>query len=196
MAENNPEDENAGTRKVPFSKELYIERDDFQEEAYKKFFRLSIGTEVRLKNAYIIKATDVVKDKNGTITEIHATYDTDSLSGSGTEASKRKVKGTLHWVSVKHALKAEVRLYDRLFNHEAPDAQKEIDFKTFINPDSLKTVYGFIEPSVKNTKVGERFQFQRLGYFCVDKDTVENKLVFNRTVTLKDTWAKISAKEH
>jgi glutaminyl-tRNA synthetase len=194
-AENNPEDENAGTRKVPFSKELYIERDDFKEEAHKKFFRLSLGNEVRLKNAYIIKATAVVKDENGTITEIHCTYDVDSLSGSGTEASLRKVKGTLHWVSIKHAIKAEIRLYDRLFNDEAPDAQKERDFKEFINTDSLKIVNGFVEPSVKNAPIGERYQFQRLGYFCVDKDSNSEKLVFNRTVTLKHTWAKISAKE-
>lgn len=194
-AENNQEDGNAGTRKVPFSKELYIERDDFKEEAHKKFFRLSLQNEVRLKNAYIIKATDVVKDENGTITEIHATYDTESLSGSGTEASQRKVKGTLHWVSVKHAVKAEIRLYDRLFNDEAPDAQKEKDFKEFINPDSLKIVNGFVEPSVKNASIGTRYQFQRLGYFCVDKDTNSEQLVFNRTVTLKDTWAKISAKD-
>ncbi|MDP2088495.1 MAG: glutamine--tRNA ligase/YqeY domain fusion protein [Flavobacteriaceae bacterium] len=195
-AENNPEDESAGTRKVPFSKELYIEREDFKEEAHKKFFRLSIDKEVRLKNAYIIKATDVVKDENGIITEIHATYDTDSLSGSGTEASQRKVKGTLHWVTVKHALKAEIRLYDRLFTDEAPDAQKDIDFKEFINPDSLKIVNGFVEPSLRSAKIGNRFQFQRLGYFCVDKDTDSENLVFNRTVTLKDTWAKISAKEN
>lgn len=195
-AENNPEDEHAGFRKLPFSKELYIEREDFKEEANKKFFRLSIDKEVRLKNAYIIKATDVVKDENGTITEIHATYDTDSLSGSGTEASLRKVKGTLHWVSIKHAEKAEIRLYDRLFTDEAPDAQKDKDFKEFINPDSLKTVTGFVEPSVKNAKIGDRFQFQRMGYFCVDKDSTAGHLIFNRTVTLKDTWAKMMAKEN
>lgn len=195
-AENNPEDENAGSRKVPFSKEIYIESEDFKEEAHKKFFRLSLGTEVRLKNAYIIKATNVVKDTDGKIIEIHCTYDTDSLSGSGTEASKRKVKGTLHWVSVKHAVKAEVRLYDRLFNNEAPDAQKDRDFKDFINPNSLNVVTGFIEPSVKTANIGDRFQFQRLGYFCVDKESTYNSLVFNRTVTLKDTWAKISAKEN
>lgn len=195
-AENNQEDGNAGFRKVPFSKELYIEHEDFKEEANKKFFRLSIDKEVRLKNAYIIKATDVVKDENGTITEIHCTYDEDSLSGSGTEASMRKVKGTLHWVSINHAVKAEIRLYDRLFTDEAPDAQKDKDFKEFINSDSLRIVKGYVEPSVRNAKLGERFQFQRLGYFCVDKDSNSEKLVFNRTVTLKDTWAKISAKEN
>lgn len=195
-AENNPEDENAGSRKVPFSKELYIEREDFKEEANKKFFRLSIDKEVRLKNAYIIKATSVVKDENGIISEIHCTYDVDSLSGSRTEASTRKVKGTLHWVSIKQAEKAEIRLYDRLFTDEAPDAQKDKDFKEFINPNSLKIVTGFVEPSVKSAKIGERFQFQRLGYFCIDKDTTEGNLVFNRTVTLKDTWAKMMAKEN
>lgn len=195
-AENNQEDENAGFRKVPFSKELYIEREDFKEEANKKFFRLSIDKEVRLKNAYIIKATDVVKDENGTITEIHCTYDEDSLSGSGTEASMRKVKGTLHWVSINHSVKAEIKLYDRLFTDEAPDAQKDKDFKEFINPKSLRIVNGYVEPSVKNAKLGDRFQFQRLGYFCIDKDSSSEKLIFNRTVTLKDTWAKISAKEN
>lgn len=195
-AENNPEDENAGSRKVPFSKELYIEREDFKEEANKKFFRLSIDKEVRLKNAYIIKATSVVKDENGIISEIHCTYDVDSLSGSRTEASTRKVKGTLHWVSIKQAEKAEIRLYDRLFTDEAPDAQKDKDFKEFINPNSLKIVTGFVEPSVKSAKIGERFQFQRLGYFCIDKDTTEGNLVFNRTVTLKDAWAKMMAKEN
>ena len=195
-AENNQEDENAGFRKVPFSKELYIERDDFKEEADKKFFRLTIDKEVRLKNAYIIKATNVIKDENGLISEIHCTYDEDSLSGSGTEASMRKVKGTLHWVSIKHAVKAEIRLYDRLFTTEAPDNQKDKDFKEFINPDSLKIVNGFIEPSIKNAKIGERFQFQRLGYFCVDKDSNTENLIFNRTVTLKDTWAKMMAKEN
>lgn len=195
-AENNQEDENAGFRKVPFSKELYIERDDFKEEADKKFFRLTIDKEVRLKNAYIIKATNVVKDNDGKITEIYCTYDKDSLSGSGTEASMRKVKGTLHWVSINHAVKAEIRLYDRLFTTEAPDNQKDKDFKEFINPDSLKIVNGFIEPSIKNAKIGERFQFQRLGYFCVDKDSNTENLIFNRTVTLKDTWAKMMAKEN
>ena len=195
-AENNQEDENAGYRKVPFSKELYIEREDFKEEANKKFFRLSVDKEVRLKNAYIIKATNVIKDENGSISEIHCTYDENSLSGSGTEASMRKVKGTLHWVSIKHAEKAEIRLYDRLFTDEAPDAQKDKDFKDFINPESLKIVTGYMEPSIKSAKTGERFQFQRLGYFCVDKDSNAEKLVFNRTVTLKDTWAKMMAKEN
>ena len=186
--ENNPEDENAGTREVPFSRELYIEREDFMEEAPKKFFRLTIGGEVRLKSAYIIKANRVEKDENGEITTIYATYDEESKSGSGTEASMRKVKGTLHWVSAKHALPIEVRIYDRLFTHEQPDAEKETDFMEFVNKDSLKKVQGFAEPSLKNAKVGDHYQFQRIGYFTPDKDSTENKLVFNRTVTLKDSF--------
>ncbi|SNR52699.1 glutamine--tRNA ligase/YqeY domain fusion protein [Lutibacter flavus] len=190
-AENNQEDENAGFREVPFSKEIYIEKEDFREEANKKFFRLKLGKEVRLKNAYIIKAESCIKDENGEVTEIHCTYDEDSLSGSGSEASKRRVKGTLHWVSIKHARKAEVRVYDRLFTHEAPDSQKDKDFKEFINPDSLNVIEAFVEPSLKTAKNLDRFQFQRLGYFCVDKDTTANKLVFNRTVPLRDSWAKM-----
>jgi glutaminyl-tRNA synthetase len=190
-AENNQEDENAGFREVPFSRELYIEKEDFKEEANKKFFRLTLGKEVRLKNAYIIKGETVVKDANGEITEIHCTYDEDSQSGSGTEASKRKVKGTLHWVSVKHAIPAEVRVYDRLFTDEAPDGHKDKDFKEFLNPESLNVITAFVEPSLKTSKVLDRFQFQRLGYFCVDKDSTSTKLVFNRTVPLRDSWAKM-----
>lgn len=190
-AENNQEDESAGFREVPFSHEIYIEKEDFKEEANKKFFRLSIGKEVRLKNAYIIKGESVVKDKNGEITEIHCTYDVDSLSGSGTEASQRKVKGTLHWVSIKHAIKAEVRVYDRLFTEEAPDSQKDKDFKDFLNPDSLTVIEAFVEPSLETANILDRFQFQRLGYFCVDTDSTKEKLVFNRTVPLRDSWAKI-----
>ena len=186
--ENNPEDENAGTRQVPFSKELYIEREDFMEEAPKKFFRLTIGGEVRLKSAYIIKATKVEKDENGEITTIYATYDEDSKSGSGTEASMRKVKGTLHWVSAQHALPIEVRVYYRLFTHEQPDAEKETDFMEFVNKDSLKLIQGFAEPSLKNAKVEDHYQFQRIGYFTLDKDSTDDKLVFNRTVTLKDSF--------
>ena len=186
--ENNPEDENAGTRQVPFSRELYIEREDFMEEAPKKFFRLTIGGEVRLKSAYIIKANRVEKDENGEITTIYATYDEDSKSGSGSEASMRKVKGTLHWVSAKHALPIEVRIYERLFTHEQPDAEKETDFMEFVNRDSLKIVQGFAEPSLKSSKVGDHYQFQRIGYFTPDKDSTEDKLVFNRTVTLKDSF--------
>jgi len=189
-AENNPEDENAGFRKVPFSREIYIEREDFMEDAPSKFFRLSLGKEVRLKNAYIIKGENVIKDADGNITEIHATYDTESLSGSGTEASQRKVSGTLHWVSIAHAIPAEVRLYDRLFTDEAPDSHKEKDFLEFVNPDSLKIVIGFVEPGLKEAQNEEKFQFQRLGYFTVDKDSTSEKLVFNKTVGLKDDWAE------
>ncbi|WP_372474171.1 glutamine--tRNA ligase/YqeY domain fusion protein [Capnocytophaga sp. ARDL2] len=194
-AENNPEAEEVTYRKVPFSKELYIEREDFLEEANSKFFRLTLGKEVRLKNAYIIKGESVVKDENGNITEIHATYDPDSRSGSGTEASKRKVKGTIHWVSISHAVEAEVRIYDRLFTHENPDGNKEVDFKEYINSNSLNVITGFVEPSLQSAKEGDKFQFQRLGYFTVDKDSKEGKLVFNKTVGLRDTWAKIESKE-
>lgn len=189
--ENNPEDENAGTREIPFSRELYIEREDFKEEANRKFFRLSIGKEVRLKSAYIIQANSVVKDEKGEILEIHCTYDPKSKSGSGTEESLRKVKGTLHWVSVPHAIKAEVRLYDRLFTVESPDADKEKDFLEFINPESLKVITGYLEPSLKNAGVSEKYQFQRIGYFCVDKESNTENIVFNRTVTLRDSWGKI-----
>ncbi len=194
-AENSQEDASLGFREVPFSKELYIEREDFQEEANKKFFRLTLGTEVRLKNAYIIKGESVVKDSEGNITEIHCTYDEDSRSGSGTEASQRKVKGTIHWVSIKHAIEAEVRLYDRLFTHENPDGDKEVDFKEYINPNSLEVITGYLEPSLATAKDGDRFQFQRLGYYCVDKDSSAEKLVFNKTVGLRDTWAKVENKE-
>ncbi|MGB5666936.1 MAG: glutamine--tRNA ligase/YqeY domain fusion protein [Maribacter sp.] len=190
-AENNPEDESAGTRQVPFSREIYIEKEDFREEANRKFFRLKIGGEVRLKNAYIIKAESCTKDVDGNITEIQCTYDPKSKSGSGNEESLRKVKGTLHWVSVKHALEAEIRIYDRLFLDESPDTHKDKDFMEFINPDSLKIIKGYLEPSLKDAKVEDRVQFQRLGYFCVDPDSTKGKLVFNRTVTLRDTWAKI-----
>jgi glutaminyl-tRNA synthetase len=194
-AENNPEEAVMTYRKVPFSRELYIEREDFQEEANKKFFRLTLGTEVRLKNAYIIRGESVVKDAAGKITEIHCTYDEDSRSGSGTEASQRKVKGTIHWVSIAHAIPAEVRIYDRLFTHENPDGDKEVDFKEYINPNSLEVITGYLEPSLATAKNGERFQFQRLGYYCVDKDSSSQKLVFNKTVGLRDTWAKVESKE-
>ncbi|WP_134355789.1 glutamine--tRNA ligase/YqeY domain fusion protein [Flavobacterium psychrophilum] len=194
-AENNQEDESAGFRKVPFSRELYIEREDFLEVAPAKFFRLSIGNEVRLKNGYIIKAESVTKDLEGNITQIEASYDTDSLSGSGTEASKRKVAGTLHWVSVSHAIEAEVRLYDRLFIDEAPDAHKEKNFLDFMNKTSLEIVNGFVEPSLINVKVNDKFQFQRLGYFTVDKESSTSKLVFNKTVGLKDAWEEKGKKE-
>ncbi|MGS4345889.1 glutamine--tRNA ligase/YqeY domain fusion protein [Myroides odoratus] len=190
-AENNPEEEVMTFRKVPFSKELYIEREDFKEEANSKFFRLTLGKEVRLKNAYIIKGESVVKDEHGTITEIHVTYDPDSRSGSGSEASKRKVKGTIHWVSIPHAVEAEIRIYDRLFTNENPDGNKEVDFLSFINPNSLEVITGYVEPSLQEAKEGDKFQFQRMGYFCVDKDTKADHLVFNKTVGLRDTWAKL-----
>ena len=180
-AENNQEDESAGFRKVPFSRELYIEKEDFKEEASNQFFRLKLGGEVRLKNAYIIQANSVVKDSNGTITEIHCTY---------SEDTSKKVKGTLHWVSIKHAIKAEVREYDRLFLDEAPDSHENKDFMEFINPESLKIIEAFVEPSLKEAQVGERFQFQRLGYFNVDNDSTSSQLIFNKTVGLRDTWAK------
>ena len=194
-AENNQEDESAGFRKVPFSRELYIEREDFLEEAPAKFFRLSLGKEVRLKNAYIIKGESVVKDANGNITEIHVSYDEDSRSGSGSEASQRKVSGTLHWVSIPHALEAEVRLYDRLFIDEAPDSHKEKNFLEFMNPNSLQISTGFVEPSLQTVQAGDKFQFQRLGYFNVDKDSTSEKLVFNKTVGLKDAWEEKGKKE-
>ena len=194
-AENSQEDASLGFRKVPFSKELFIEREDFQEEANKKFFRLTLGTEVRLKNAYIIKGESVIKDAEGNITEIHCTYDEESRSGSGTEASQRKVKGTIHWVSIQHAIQAEVRLYDRLFTHENPDGDKDVDFKEYINPNSLEISTGYLEPSLQTAKDGDRFQFQRLGYYCVDRDSTADKLVFNKTVGLRDTWAKVENKD-
>ena len=194
-AENSPEDENAGSRQVPFSRELYIEQEDFRESANKKFFRLKLGGEVRLKNGYIIKAESCTKDTDGNITEVQCTYDPKSKSGSGTEESLRRVKGTLHWVSIAHALKTEVRLYDRLFTDESPDARKDKDFLEFINPDSLTVITGYVEPALKDAKPGDRFQFQRLGYFCVDPDTTTDKLVFNRTVGLRDSWAKIQEKK-
>ncbi|WP_370477393.1 glutamine--tRNA ligase/YqeY domain fusion protein [Tamlana flava] len=184
-AENNQEDESAGFRKVPFSRELYIEKEDFKEEASNKFFRLKLGGEVRLKNAYIIKAERVVKDAKGNIEEIHCTY---------SEDTSKKVKGTLHWVSIQHAIKAEVREYDRLFMDEAPDAHQDKDFMEFLNPNSLKTIEAYVEPSLKEAKVGNRFQFQRLGYFNVDNDSTTEKLIFNKTVGLRDSWAKQAPK--
>ena len=190
-AENSQEDASRGFREVPFSREIFIEREDYKEEANKKFFRLKNGKEVRLKNAYIIKAEGCIKDTDGNITEIHATYDPDSRSGSGTEASMRKVKGTLHWVSVAHALPVEVRLYDRLFTVPSPDTDKEKDFMEFVNPASLEVITAMAEPAMKNIEVGDTVQFQRMGYFCVDPDSTEGQMVFNRTVTLRDNWAKL-----
>ena len=187
---NNPEDESQGTRTLPFSKELYIEREDFKEEANRKFFRLTLGKEVRLKNAYIIKGESVIKDNDGNITEIHCTYDPESKSGSGSEASMRKVKGTIHWVSVAHAVDATVRNYDRLFNDESPDQHKEKSFLDFVNPDSLSIQNAKIEPSLTTLVVGQRVQFQRLGYYTLDTDATPSNLVFNKIVGLRDTWAK------
>ncbi len=193
-AENNPEDDSAGFRQLPFSKEIYIEREDFREEANRKFFRLKLGGEVRLKNAYIIKAESCTKDAEGNIMEVQCTYDPKSKSGSGSEESLRKVKGTLHWVSIKQAIPVEVRLYDRLFTDETPDGHKDKDFLEFINPNSLEIITAYVEPSLKEANINDRFQFQRLGYFNVDEDSTQEKMVFNRTVTLRDTWAKIEHK--
>jgi glutaminyl-tRNA synthetase len=187
-AEYNDYEDGFGSREVPFSREIYIEREDFKEEANKKFFRLKLGGEVRLKNAYFIKATSCDKDENGQITVIYCTYDPLTKSGMDTEESKRKVKGTLHWVSVKHAIKAEVRAYDRLFLDEAPDSHKDKDYMEFINPNSLEIITAFVEPSLQSAKIGERFQFQRLGYFNVDDDASTDNLVFNKTVGLRDSW--------
>ena len=194
-AENNPEDETAGYRMVPFSRELYIEKEDFREEANKKFFRLKLGGEVRLKNGYIIKAESCTKDTEGNIIEIQCTYDPKSKSGSGTEESLRKVKGTLHWVSIKHAIASEVRLYDRLFTDQTPDQHKDKDFMEFVNPESLKVITGYVEPSLKTAEIEAIFQFQRIGYFNIDRDSTVEKLVFNKTVGLRDTWAKIEDKK-
>ena len=188
--EVNPEQPEKGKRSFPFSKHRYIEREDFKETANRKFFRLTLDKEVRLKNAYIIKGESVVKDAQGNITEILCTYDPESKSGSGTESSQRKVKGTLHWVTQKEALKVQVRLYDRLFNVPSPDQDKEKDFKTFVNPNSLQEISAFVEPGLSEAKKGDLFQFQRLGYFVLDQDSTAQQLVFNKTVGLRDTWEK------
>jgi glutaminyl-tRNA synthetase len=187
---NNPEDASKGSRPVPFSRELYIEQEDFMEEPPRKFWRLAPGREVRLRYAYLVTCVDVVKDENGNVVEVHCTYDPETRGGNAPDG--RKVKGTLHWVSAKHALDAEVRLYDRLFNKENPLEDKDVDLKTNLNPDSLQTLTGCkVEPSLASAVPGDRFQFERNGYFCVDPDSTSNNLVFNRTVTLRDTWAKI-----
>lgn len=193
-AENNPEDSSAGTRKIPFSREIYIEDEDFREIPPKKYFRLAPGQEVRLKHAYIIKCERVVKDeKTSKVIEIHCSYDQGTKSGSG--SAERKVKGTLHWVSASHAVNAEVRLYDHLFIKENPEAGEE-DYKTNINPNSLEILSDCkVEPGLKESVPGKNYQFLRQGYFCVDPDSTKEKLVFNRTVSLRDTWAKIQKKE-
>lgn len=186
--ENNPEDESAGSREIPFSKELYIERTDFLEEAPKKFFRMTPGQEVRLKSAYIVKCTGCKKDTEGNIVEVYGEYD--EMTKSGMPESNRKVKGTLHWVSAAHAISAEVRLYDRLFSVENPSASEQ-DFRELMNPESLKVLSNcYVEPSLKDAKSLDQFQFQRTGYFNVDPSSTDGKLIFNRTVSLKDSWAK------
>ena len=192
---NNPGDPAVGTRKIPFSRVIYIEQDDFLEEPPKKFFRLAPGREVRLRYAYFITCVDVVKDEEtGQIIELHCTYDPATLGGSSPDG--RKVKATLHWVSASHAIKAEARLYDHLFVKENPDEEKNVDFKTHLNPDSLKICSFLVEPSLAGAVSGSRYQFERLGYFCVDSvESSDNALVFNRTVTLRDTWAKIRKKQ-
>ncbi len=188
MSENNPEDENGGSRQIPFSNELYIEQEDFMENPPKKFFRLAPGQKVRLKSAYIIQCDEVIKNEDGKVIELKCTYIPESKSGG--DLSGMKVQGTLHWVSVKHAITAELRLYDRLFNAENP-LNEDGDFKDYINPDSLKTISNaYAEPGLKNAKFDDRYQFIRKGYFCLDRESSEEKLIFNRTVTLKDAWAK------
>jgi glutaminyl-tRNA synthetase len=190
---NNPEDESAGKRAIPFAREIFIDQDDFMEDPPKKFFRLAPGTEVRLRYAYLIKCNEVIKDENGKVIELHCTYDPES--GSGGSSDGRKVKGVIHWLSAKHAIKAEVRLFDRLFSNEDPDDVPEgTDWKEAINPESLKVIEAYIEPSLASANHMEKFQFERLGYFCVDSESKPGKLIFNRTATLRDTWAKISAK--
>ncbi|MEI7484185.1 MAG: glutamine--tRNA ligase/YqeY domain fusion protein [Ignavibacteriota bacterium] len=189
---NNPEDESMGSRNIPFSREIYIEQDDFQEVPHKKFHRLSPGNEVRLKSAYIIKCNEVIKNDAGEIVELHCTHDPETKSGSG---STRSVKGTIHWVSALHAVKAEIRLYDRLFTIEDPSSHEELDFKELLNPHSLDILSNcYIEPELAKAKIGDKFQFVRQGYFCVDPLSINDKLVFNRTVPLKDSWSKIEKK--
>ena len=191
-AENNPEDSEAGTRMIPFSSTLFIEREDFMEDAPKKYFRLTLGQKVRLKHAYIIQCDNVVKNEAGEIVELHCTYFPESKSGQDT--SGIEVKSTIHWVSANHAIDAQCRLYDRLFTAEDPDGNKEVDFKTYINPESLTVLESIkIEPSLQNAQVGQGYQFLRKGYFCLDKDSTGDSLIFNRTVTLKDTWAKLKS---
>jgi len=190
-AVNNPEDPSAGTRKVPFSKVLYIERDDFRETPPPKYYRLFPGNEVRLRYAYFIKCTHVVKDDKGEVIEVHAIYDPTTRGGDS--ADGRKVKSTIHWVSAGHAKEAEIRMYDRLFTKEDPEEGDE-GFLACINPNSLTISTGYVEPSLAAPKAGDRFQFERQGYFCADADTTSEKPVFNLTVNLKDAWAKIEKK--
>ena len=190
---NNPEDPEAGRRQVPFSGNLLIDRNDFKEEAPRKFFRLKKGGAVRLRAGYIIDCHDVVKDDSGEIIEILCTYDPDSRSGSDT--SGRKVKGTIHWVSADHAEEIEVRLYDRLFTVEDPGSTADgKSYLDYLNPDSLKKVTGYAEPAIKSHQIGDQVQYERVGYFVVDSDTTPDKLVMNRIVSLRDTWGKMEAK--
>lgn len=194
-AVNNPEDESAGKRNVAFTKEIFIERDDFMENPPKKFFRLSPGNEVRLRYAYIIKCDEVIKDDNGDVIELRCSYDPETKSGTGT--SNKKVKGTIHWVSAEHSISAKIILYDRLFNHSDPDGNKEVDFKSHLNHNSLEILENCkLEMSLKDANSGDRYQFERLGYFYIDpKVSKQSELVFNRIVTLKDTWAKLVQQE-
>ena len=187
---NNPENEEAGTRQVPFSREIYIERDDFMEEPPKKYYRLSPGKEVRLRYSYLIKCEEVIKNNEGEVVELRCTYD--PMSGGGSSSDGRKVKGVIHWVSVPHAVKAELRLFDTLFTKENPDDVEEgKTFLDYLNPDSLVVRTGYLEPSLSGAKPGDKFQFERVGYFCMDKDSTPSSPVFNRTVGLKDSWAKM-----
>jgi len=193
-AQNHPQNPEMGTRKIPFCRELYVEQTDFMEDAPRKFFRLSVGREVRLRYAYLITCQEVIKDDEGNVIELHCTYDPETRGGSAPDG--RKVKGTIHWVSARHALETEVRLYDRLFTVEHPDMDKEKDFKEFVNPDSLQVLKGcMLEPSLAKADIEDRFQFERLGYFCLDsKESAQGNLVFNRIVTLRDSWAKLKKK--
>jgi glutaminyl-tRNA synthetase len=188
---NNPEDPMAGTRKLPFSKVLYIEQDDFREAPPPKYYRLYPGNEVRLRYAYFVKCTHVVKDEAGAVVEVHCTYDPATRGGDAPDG--RKVKSTIHWVSAKHAKEVEIRMYDRLFSKEDPEAGEE-GFLTALNPNSFHVLTGYVEPSLAHTRTGDRFQFERVGYFCTDQDSTDDKPVFNLTVNLKDTWAKIEKK--
>jgi glutaminyl-tRNA synthetase len=194
-AVNNPEDESAGTRKVPFSKVIYIEQQDFMEDPPKKFFRLSIGREVRLRYAYFITCNSAVKDDDGNVVELHCTYDPETRGGDSPDG--RKVKATLHWVSAAHALDAEIRLYDHLFTKENPsDVGEDEDWLEGMNPDSLEVLDGCkVEPSLAGSPAGARVQFERQGYFCIDQDTTQDKMVINRTLSLRDTWAKIQKQQ-
>jgi glutaminyl-tRNA synthetase len=193
-AVNNPEDESMGTRQVPFTREIYIEREDFMENPPKKFFRLSPGTEVRLRYAYFVTCTNVVKNENGEVIELHCTYDPASIGGNSPDG--RKVKATLHWVSATENIEAEIRLYDRLFMVEDPSGDKDVDFRELMNPDSLSILpVCYVEPFVKNAKPLDHFQFERMGYFNVDKDSTSDKIIFNRTVSLRDNWAKSQKQE-